>query len=202
MICMNGTRLSTQVRIVMALFSMLSPCFARGDGGIVRLHESQGAFSVTVFVAARGGLADVSVLVQWRQSRAVVLDADVSLAFTPPEGVRISQWDPLCGLSSGTATFQLLDKWPRPVSVRATPEQASNKLLYAAIAELNTTGNWRLHVSVSRGADSAGFDCLLPVTMTSDKLTRLWPYLAFPPLAITAFALNQRLRKHELEKRP
>jgi hypothetical protein len=84
--------------------------------------------------------------------------------------------------------------------VRATREQASNKLLYAALLKLDAAGNWRLNVAVSRSSDSASFDCVLPVTIPSAGLSGLWPYLAFPPIAIAAFALNQKLRKHSLER--
>lgn len=182
---------------------MLTPRLARGDGGIVRLHEIQGPFSVTVFVspeAAAGGLVDVSVLVQWRTNGDVILDAGVSLALDPPTGVATNPSDPLCGVSSAAAAFLSPELAQPLVKAQATREQASNKLLYATPLKLDATGDWRLHIVVSRGSDSAGFDCLLPVTMASAKLPGLWPYLAFPPIIITAFAINQRLRRHSLEK--
>jgi hypothetical protein len=83
--------------------------------------------------------------------------------------------------------------------VRATREQASNKLLYAALLKFNAAGDWRLHVTVSRGTGSANFDCVLPVA-SSAKLQGLWPYLAFPPIAIIAFAMNQWLRSCRWKK--
>jgi len=218
----------------------------------VQLHEAQGPFSVTVFVspeAVRGGLADVSVLVQWRKNGEVVLDADVSLALDPPNGLAMAsesssssfsssssksgvsalgtpkppkrrdlvppqaQSGPLCGLSptaapstidyrlSSTINSQLstIDFIGRQHqdTVPATRAQASNKLLYAAALKLNAPGDWRLHVYVLRGSDSARFDCLLPVTRTSAKPSGLWPYLILPPIVIAAFAMNQRLREKD-----
>jgi hypothetical protein len=199
---MKRSRTSIQVWIVTAAFTMLAPRLARGDGGIVQLRENKGPFSVTVFVApeaALGEFADVSVLVQGRTNAEVILDADVSLTADPPGGVAINQSDTLCGAASDAAAFP--DLTQHQVKAQATREQASNKLLYAAPLKLSATGNWRLHVLVSRGSDSESFDCLLPVTRSS-TLAGLWPYLAFPPLGITAFAINQRLRKHSLEKEP
>ena len=94
----------------------------------------------------------------------------------------MKQSDPLCGLPSASAAFDLPDTMQHPLSVRATREQASNKLLYAAPVELNAAGDWQLRVFVSRGADTAVFDCLVPVTLASGNLTGLWPYLALPPI--------------------
>ncbi len=198
---MKRARLSIQARVVTAIFTMFAPLIARGDGGIVLLHEAQGPFSVTVFVSAetaRGGLADVSVLVQWRKNGDVVLDADVSLAVEPPKGLAMNRSEEFCGLSPVTAAFPLADM--RQATVTAMREQASNKLLYAANLKLNAPGDWRLHVYVWRASDSARFDCLLPIARTSATAQGLWPYLIFPPIVIAAFAMNQRLRRHSLEK--
>jgi hypothetical protein len=85
---------------------------------------------------------------------------------------------------------------PHPMTVRATREQASNKLLYAAPVELNAAGDWRVQVLVSRGADTASFGCVLPVALASSDLKGLWPLLALVPIVITAFVINQRLRRH------
>jgi len=197
---MTRARVSTQIWIVTALFTMLAPRFARADGGIVRLRETQGPFLVTVFVSPEvvEGVTDVSVLVQNRKGGDVVLDADVNLVVDPPDGMSSKESDPLCGLSSMAVASRSSDL--APANVRATREQASNKLLYAAPLKLDATGDWRLHVTVSRGTDSAGFDCVLPVTRPSIGLTGLWPYLIFPPIVMSAFALNQWLRRHSLER--
>ena len=185
----------------MILLLGLSPHDARADGGIIRLREAQGPFMVTVFSSpevAAGGLADVSVLVQERETGKIMLDADVNLTLSPPDGQATKQSNGLCGLS--TAAMRLPDG-NNPASVRATREQASNKLLYAAPVELDAAGDWKLHMLVSRGTDIARFDCLLPVTLRSGKLTGVWPYLLLPPLAVAVFAMNQWLRKQSLQKR-
>jgi hypothetical protein len=199
---MKRTSLRIQIWSVTALCLVLTPCIARGDGGLIQLRETRGPFSVTLFVspeAVSGGLSDVSVLVQSQKNGDVVLDADVTLSLIPPEGVALNELDPFCGPYG--AAFQPANATPHSLTVRATREQASNKLLYAALLKLDAPGNWPLQVIVSRGSDSARFDCLLPVSTISPKLSGLWPWLAFPPIAIAVFALNQKLRKGSLEKR-
>jgi hypothetical protein len=197
---MKRTNIWFHICIAITLLALFVPRDAKGDGGVIRLRETQGPFSVTVFSspdAAAGGLADVSVLVQGRETGNPLLDADVSLTLSPPDGMARKQSEEFCSLP--TAAMSLPNGINNPASVRATREQASNKLLYAAQLELRAAGNWWLHVNVSHGSDNATFDCFLPVSATSVKLSGLWPYLAFPPIAIVAFAMNQRLRRHSLE---
>src|SRR5262245_60828970 len=131
---MERTIACIRVWTVALIFTLLSNRLAKGDGGIVLLHEAQGPFSVTLFAAPetdRGGLVDVSVLVQWRTNGQVVLDADVNLAVDPPVGSTMSHSDPFCGLPSAVAGFQFLDGRQPTMPGRATRAQASNKLLYA-----------------------------------------------------------------------
>jgi hypothetical protein len=198
---MKRSSIRAQIWIITALLTALAPRFARGDGGIIRLRQVQGPFSVTVFTspeASRVGLADVSVLVQWWETGEVVLDADVGLTLNPPKGAATKQLDPLCGLPWTLAAVHNPVVSPHPMTVRATREQASNKLLYAAPVELNAAGDWQMHVHVSRGADNASFDCVLPVALASSDLKGLWPFLALVPIVIIAFGINQWLRWRSL----
>jgi hypothetical protein len=198
---MKRAYLSLHARVAIALLITLAPPLAKGDGGVVLLHEVQGPFSVTVFdsrEAARGGLTDVSLLVQWRKNGEVVLDADVSLTAEPPKDLAMRS-EEFCGLLPSSAVFPLAGMRQEQATVTATREQASNKLLYAANLKLNAPGDWRLHVYVLRGSDSARFDCLLPVAGTPGKTLGLWLYLIFPPIVVSAFAMNQRLRRQSLE---
>jgi hypothetical protein len=198
---MNRTCVRLQICIATALLATFVPRYAKGDGGIIRLRGTQGAFSVTVFTspeAVANGLADVSVLVQGSESGKVVLDADVRLTLSPPSGLAMKQADELCGLPA--AAMRLPNEIDNPVSVRATRQQASNKLLYAALVDLGAPGNWKLRLFVSRGSDTAQFDCVLPVTLSSGELAGLWPYLSLPPLVVVLFAVNQWLRGQSLQK--
>jgi hypothetical protein len=200
---MKPVRVISRSRIALALFAATISQCANGDGGIVLLHEAHGPFSVTVFVAPeliRSGLTDVSVLVQSRTNGEVVLDAAVSLAVEPPRGVATAGADPVCGALSSPGVFPDTGQQHQTTTIPATRQQASNKLLYAAALPLNATGDWRLHIDVSRGSDCIKFDCLIPVSQTALDQRALWPYLLIPPIAIAAFALNQKLRWHSLEQ--
>jgi hypothetical protein len=203
---MQRLRVITHARVAVALLSALTPQLAKGDGGVVLLHEAKGPFSVTVFVApevARGGLTDLSVLVQSRTNGDVVLDAAVGLSIERPRNlVATDGSEPLCGASPASLVSPLPDIGQNQATLPATREQASNKLLYAAALALNATGDWRLHIYVSRGSESTKFDCLIPVTQASANAPGLWFYLLIPPIAIAAFAMNQKLRKHSLEDGP
>lgn len=199
---MKRTTIRFKICIAAALLTLSGARLARGDGGIIRLRESQGPFSLTVFSspeAVSGGIVDVSALIQEKETGKVILDADVRFSVSPPAGSALNQPDEFCGLL--TQTTRLPAGAHNPASIRATREVASNKLLYAAPLQLNAPGNWKLQVLVSRGSDTAQFGCLLPVTLTSGKLTGLWPYLSLPPLVVVAFALNQWLRRQSLASR-
>ena len=199
---MKRSRVAILVWTVATWVMILAPPFAKADSGIVQLHETQGPFSVTVFLSpdlAREGLADVSILVQWKESAEVVLDADVNLGLDPPTGITTDRSEPLCTAPSAVAPFQLPGIKQHQVTVRATRDQASNKLLYAATVKLNAVGDWRLRVYVVHGSESAHFDCLIPVSSTAANPSGLWSYLILPPIVIAAFVLNQVLRRQSLE---
>jgi len=199
-------RITSQAWLAVALISALTPQLAKADGGVVLLHEAKGAFSVTVFVASEatpGGLTDLSVLVQSSTNGDVLLDADVDLAVVSPKGLASAPSELFCGTPPAPALSQFPDGSQSQAPVPATREKASNKLLYAAALNLNSKGDSRLlHVYVSRRTDNAQFDCLIPMTQTSVKASGLWSCLLIPPIAIAAFAMNQKLRKHLLEEAP
>lgn len=203
-VVLNMTRVSIflRLRIAIALLVPFAPLCAKADGGIVRLRETQGPFSVTVFStldAVEGQPADLSALVQERETAKAILDANVTFSLSPPPGgFATKQSDGVCGLPQGA--MRLAVGGNDQTSVRATREQASNKLLYAAPVTLNAPGDWKLHLLVLRGTDNAQFDCLLPVTLKSGGVTHMWPYLLLPTLVIFAFAANQCLRRRSFQK--
>src|SRR5437867_13032740 len=53
------SRVRSQAWVGLALFTMLVPRLASGDGGVVQLHEAQGPFAVTVFVSPEGALGEI-----------------------------------------------------------------------------------------------------------------------------------------------
>jgi hypothetical protein len=151
---------------------MLAPLALHADGGTVQLHEALGPFVVTVFTVPetlRAGPIDTSVLVQDRETSAVILDAAVNLAFQPAAG----------------AGFQ----------TRATHELARNKLLQAATIDIPAPGWWTMHISVSRNGTQAAVATRVYVQPAAPRLAGIWPYLILPPVAIAVFVLHQALRR-------
>lgn len=203
---MQRSRIRIQAGVAAALLTALSPQLAKGDGGVVLLHEAKGPFSVTVFVVPEmtpGGLTDVSVLVQSRTNGDVVLDASVEFSIEPARDLTTTaESEPVCGASSAFLPAASPVRGSSPEFVPGSREQASNKLLYAAGLNLGCKGDCRLHVYVSRRTDKAQFVCLIPVIQAPANAAGLWPYLLIPPIAIAVFAMNQKLRRHSLEEDP
>jgi hypothetical protein len=173
----------------------LLPRFAEGHSlGIVRLRDTRGPFIITVFTSPElvsGQAADVSVLIQKRDSNEAVLDAIVSFSLTPPHGSIPKSSDPMCGQPGLVTTLGPQDG---PTTILARREQSPNKLLYTAPISFPLTGPWKLDASVRNGADSAKFTCEIPVDLPARPLTGLVPFLVLPPLLVILFAVNQWLR--------
>ena len=175
----------------------LLPLAAMADGGVVRFRETQGPFVVTIFSlpeAANGLPTDVTVMVQRRNSGAIVMDATVDLILVAPAGARLNPGDVLCGLARNLPSPWVPVVLAEPASFRATHAQAVNKLLYGAPLTLRAAGNWQLRARVRQGDEEAHVACVLPVGMPPNKVAALWPCLALPPIAIALFAVNQWLR--------
>jgi len=162
-------------------------CFgnARGDGGVIRLRESQGPFVVTIFTPpdpVRNAPFDISVMVQERDSSDPILDAKVDLLFTAPAGFIAQPIEEMCGPPDEAHSGKFV--------IPATRKQASNKLLYAATVRFDAIGNWRLQALVERGSDVAKIACILPVGPPSRTVMGLFPFLLLPPVMVSLFALN------------
>jgi hypothetical protein len=158
------------VALILLLTAALVPRPAWGDGGTLRVMEPSGPFVVGVFSTPeplRVAPADLSVLVLERTGGNPVLDAAVWLEVRPPAGADAG-----------------------PQRLEATRGQATNKLLYAAPFLPGTPGDWALHVTVTRGVESAEVGCTLPVASDQAGLAGIWPYLAIPPVAIALYALR------------
>jgi hypothetical protein len=171
----------------------LSSNGARADGGVVRVREAQGPFVVTIFAAGelpKDRPADVSVMVQDRDSNDAILDARVDLTFTPPAVSIAGPVEQICGVSEMAGQ----QSGPNRFTVAATRGQASNKLLYAAPVKFPAAGNWRLQAVIKRGSDVVAISCNLPISPPAGKLAGLLPWLVAPPLMVALFAINQWLR--------
>jgi hypothetical protein len=100
---------------------MLAPIGGHADGGAVHLREASGPFVVTVFTAPevpRAGPIDTSVLVQDRDTGAVILDTTVNLELQPIGGTDPSS------------------------SIRARLGQAKNRLLQTVTIDVPAPGWW------------------------------------------------------------
>ena len=201
----RGILSSTQVKplrtlqfCLVFLFLTLPSVNARADGGIIRSRETQGPFIVTIFTASElvtDQPADISVLVQDRESKEAILDATIDLVFTAPASLVSEPADQICGHSSEALGSQVSGPESIDFTVPATRRQASNKLLYAAAVELGRIGNWQLQAFVQRGSDAVKVASIIPVTSSPRRVTALFPYLALPPLLIALFALHQWLKQ-------
>jgi hypothetical protein len=170
------------------LFLPLSPLHA--DSGSVLFDQTSGPFRITVLTSPAkpaAGPAEISVLVQDSHSRAPILDADVTLAFTPPSSSQpeTTAWLPPCCSMKDAANLS---------AVSATRSGAHNRLLYTATPILPTPGDWTLTAKISHDTQTASATGPLTIGPPRSPASTHWPLLAFPAFAIGVFCLHQRLR--------
>ena len=82
----------------------------------------------------------------------------------------------------------------------ATQDVATNKLLRAAQFELPAPGRWRLEVRVE---DLEGFALVACEVEAAERLPRwysLWPWIAWPALAIALFCVHELLARRKFGK--
>jgi len=174
----------------------LVPVLADADGVVVRARETQGPFTITLFTpneVSRRFPADLTVMVQGRDSGEVVMDADVELGFVLPTGASFNPNDSVCGSGNGVPVILP----GQSMAFVATHAQAANKLLYGASVMFPSAGNWQLLATVRRGSEAATASYTFPVNAPPSRLVAVWPCLALPPLAIGLFACNRWLRSRQ-----
>jgi hypothetical protein len=183
-------------RLVLWLLFMIAPWAAQADGGVVRARETQGPFVITVFsppTITLSAPADLSVLVQHKDTGTAVLDATVELAFTAPSGSSLPVEGGWCGPMKDTFLLGA-SALGRSPAVPATHARATNKLLYAAQVILPARGEWHMQVAVRHHGETSMLSCNLPIVEPTAQWAILWPWLVFPPIAVALFVLHQRLR--------
>jgi hypothetical protein len=149
-------------------------CSVWADGGKVLFQSKAGAFNITLFSAespVRVGKVDFSVMVQNNADQSPVLDADVRLHLVRREANSISS-----------------------VSAPARHEKATNKLLYAALLDLNSPGPYRIEISVETKKEQALVTGNLEVLPPEPPILAHWPYFVALPVVALLFVLNQRLK--------
>jgi hypothetical protein len=140
---------------------------AYGDGGTMLLHQDAGAFTVTLFAAPQplhAGAADLSVMVQDRNSGEVLLDPTVDITVGTQQTVRLSRG------------------------------RASNRLLQAATVDFPKPGKWRLKLSVYRGNDLGQLSTECTVEPDRSRATLVWFYVLLPIGIILLFIIHQVLK--------
>jgi hypothetical protein len=148
----------------------LSPCHARADGGTLRLRQQAGGYQITVFTAPTplcAGPVDISVL---------VLDDATG---EPLPAARVVVRLTACG--SGDVREHTAD------AVATT-----NKLFRSAVIELPKSGWWDVEVAVTGPRGGAVVQFALEADEPPPPWRDLWPWLAWPALAVALFALHQR----------
>jgi hypothetical protein len=149
---------------------------AYADGGRLRGYEEVGAFRVAIFTRPEpltAGPADVSVLVQDRESGEALLDAEVTLELSGPNGLSAAE---------------------------PAGRHARNRLFYAARADLSA-GVWTVTARVRRNGAGAETRASFEVGDGPSAAFSPWPYVALPPLAVALFAANRGLRRRERARR-
>jgi hypothetical protein len=161
------------IRCLILLVTLIAaPFLLRADGGTLILRQRSGTLNVSVFASPsplRAGPADFSLLIQNAETEDVLLDGEVELNLS----------------KAGFAD----------IIARATPGQATNRLLYAATVNIPEPGEWKVSALCRvRGQDVrlGGSIAILP---PAPPLFTYWPYFLVPPVAIGLFLLNQALKK-------
>ena len=156
----------------------LSPCHARADGGAVRLREQAGGYQITIFTSPtpfRAGPVDVSVLVQDAATGEYLPEARVSLCLKAAGDGRVLEYP-------------------------ATEEAATNKLLRAAEFQLPEPGSWDVAVAVEGPQGPAVVRFEVPADEPPPRWLDLWPWFAWPGLAVTLFGIHRVLAGKGLKR--
>jgi hypothetical protein len=162
--------------LLLSSFILHPSSFARADGGPVRLRELAGAYQVTVFTSPtplRAGPVDVSVLVLDAATGEYVPEARVSLRLT----------------ARGTGYV---------LEYPVTSAAATNKLFRAAVFQLPEPGWWDVDVAVEGPHGPAVLRFGVEADEPPPPWLELWPWFAWPGLAVVLFGLHQVLVRRRI----
>ena len=152
---------------------------AYGDGGALLLHQDAGPFSISLFAAPQPlttGMADLSVMVQQRDSGDVLLDAAVGV------------------------TAMLEEPGGAQETVHLARGNSSNRLLLSGEVPFAKPGRWRVTVQVHRGNDVAQVSTECTVVPDTSRAAIVWFYVLLPATVILIFLVHQFL-KHSQNRR-
>lgn len=148
------------------------PSAAGADGGAVRYSGRQADRLVTVFTdptPLRTGLVDVSVLVQDADSGQTLVGVPIIVHAEP------------------------IDHSNQRITVGATAEAATNKLLRAARFDLPSPGKWHLEVDVDGAGQKLPIEFDVEVTEGLPAWFEMSLWIGWPLAAIGLFGVHQVL---------
>lgn len=161
-------------RLLLLILSILTISISiRADGGNVLWQRTSGAITVTAFTTQsplRPGPADISFFVETTAPSRTILDARVFVTFENETG----------------ATLR----------AEATHAQARNKLLYCSLIDLPKPGHWKMSLLVVYDNERAEFASDLVVSESQSSFFAHWKFMAFPPVIMVLFVINQWLRRN------
>jgi hypothetical protein len=137
--------------------------------------EKAGPFLITVFgdpTPLRVGPVDISVMIQDEEGGRPILEAEVTVQLQ----------------EQGTDRS--------PIITQATRQNATNKLLYAALVNLPAPGLWELQVTAQYQAQVANVTCMVTAVPPRPPLRSWWLYAALLSVTIGSVALHQWYRRH------
>ena len=156
--------------VLVSLALMQGAAFA--DGGQLQGSELSGPFVISLYtspIPLRTGTAELTALITNSADRTPVLDATVQILLrseTHPESAFVMK-----------------------------AMRGGDGLRYFATPKLKAAGRWSIRIEASNSQGSGTFVRTLAVEDALPIYISLWPVLAFPPVPIAVFALQQRLRK-------
>src|SRR5258708_30780472 len=166
------TRLLLNRVLLIAAFISMMTSNVQADGGTVLWHRTTGPFAVTAFTtesSLRIGPTDISFLVESIDQPHPVVDAQVFIELENEAGATIR--------------------------AEATHKQARNKLLYCGLINVPEAGHWKMKIIIEHGGERAELLDRLMVSGKQPMLIAYWKLLAFPPMIIILFIINQWLRR-------
>ena len=160
--------------LMLLLFSSLIPhpsSLAWADGGTLRLRHQAGGYQIAIFTAPTplcAGPVDISALVLDDTTGEPVQAARVAVRLTSRSSSDV-------------------------VERTADTAAATNQLFHAATVELSTPGWWDVEVVVTGPRGTARLQLALEVDEPPPPWLEVWPWFAWPALAVALFALHRRL---------
>jgi hypothetical protein len=117
------------------------------------------------------GQADLSAMVEERESGKVLLDADVVITLTPENGQG------------------------KPMVTYLSHAHATNRLLQDTVVQLPRAGRWRAVIQVSDAGRAASMATDLTVGDYSARRGTVWVFALLPVFAIALFAWTQSAKR-------